>query len=213
MRTTIFDQIGLDSGALGLAGSVVHPFSAPGHYLGTAISGDVSRGEFEIVVSEEGPPAAQIDLTTTGITNRDSCCGADWPTHRVAVGGYVAFHVGSGHERWAAVVGDPRSRKAEFDSRRLEEGDLFAGTILRPGTYSVRNVFGAGGTELVVRYIRPGREPYQPDEPMRLKMGEQASRKMIRVGPAQGLVFEVTERARIVVELTEPDDGPPQKTG
>lgn len=211
MRRAVFSQIGLDSGALGLLGSVVHRFAEPGHYAGTALVGDDARGEFEIVVAEEGPPAAQVDLTGLGRSRRDRCCDEERPAYRVALGGHVAFYVGTGNEGWHVLVGDPRSREAEFDSRRLESGDLFAATVLRPGTYQVRNEHGRERTELVVRYVRPGKERYTPPDPMRLTMSQQASRKAVRVGPAQGIVFEVTDSARILIELVEPDDGPVSK--
>lgn len=208
MRTAVFNQIGLDSGALGLLGSLVHAFADPGHYVGTALVGDDPRGEFEIVVADDSPPSTHIDLSALGRLRRDPCCNPDQPAFRVAPGGRAVFHVGGGHERWAVLVGEPRSREAEFDSRSLGHGDLFAATVLRPGTYKVRNAHGSGSTELVVRYVRPGKEKYTPPDPISIGMGSQASRKAVRVGPAQGIIFEATEKARIVVELVEPDDGP-----
>lgn len=207
MRTEVFNQIGLDSGALGLLGSVVHKFDEPGHYTGTALVGTESRGEFEIVVTEGEAPAAQIDLAATGKAAQDPCCDQGRKSYRVAPGAYVAFYVGAGNERWSTLVGDPRSRVAEFDSRKLEAGDLFAGSVLRPGTYQVRNTYGRGATELAVRYVRPGKAAYRPAEPVRVKVGDQTSRKAMRVGPAQGIVFEAADTSRIVVELAKPDDG------
>ena len=202
MRTTVFNQIGLDSGALGLLGSVVHRFDEPGHYVGTALVDDEARADFAVVVSKDGPPAAQVDLSAL----RASKCD-DRPTYRVGVGGYVSFYVGSGNERWATVVGLPKSRTPEFDSRRLDKGDVFAATVLRPGTYAVRNEYGKARTELAVKYVTRGKERYRPGEPVKVKMGAQASRKSMRLGPAQGVVFEITEPSRIHIDLTRPDDG------
>ncbi len=208
MRTEVFQQIGVDSGALGLLSSSVHRFDRPGTFAGTAYVDGVARGEYDLVVEEGGPAAAQIDLSAFGARRArrgDGCCddGPDRPTYHVAVGGYVCFCVTSGAERWATVVGDPRERAAEFDSRRLEAGDMFAASVLRPGRYSVRNSFGKGRTELVVPPVRRGKEPYRPAEPVRTRMGEVAGRKSLRLGQAQGVVFTVAGPTRIVIDLDE----------
>ena len=52
-----------------------------------------------------------------------------------------------------------------------------------------------------------GKERYRPGDPVKVKMGAQASRKSMRLGPAQGVVFEITEPSRIYIDLTRPDDG------
>ena len=105
------------------------------------------------------------------------------------------------------MVGLPKTRTPEFDSRRLDKGDVFAATILRPGAYAVRNEYGKARTELAVKYVTRGKERYRPGEPVMVKMGAQASRKSMRLGPAQGVVFEITEPSRIHIDLTRPDDG------
>jgi hypothetical protein len=73
------------------------------------------------------------------------------------------------------VVGDggraSKSRTPEFDSRRLDKGDVVAATILRPGAYAVRNAYGKARTELAMRYIARGKAWYRPGKPMRVKMG------------------------------------------
>ncbi len=212
MRTDVFGQIGVDSAALGLLSSSVHRFGTPGRYVGAAYVGDDPRGEYEVVVDDDGRPATQIDLSTYGPSRRRSggaCCGSGdqpRPTYHVATGGYVSFYVGSGTERWATVVGDPREKGAEFDSRHLLEGDLFAASVLRPGRYVVRNTLGEGRTELVVPAVRPGKAPYRPADPIHTRMAAFAGRASIRLGQAQGLVFTISEPARVLIELDEAFD-------
>ena len=213
MRTDVFHQIGVDSAALGLLSSSVHRFGSPGRYAGTVYVGDDVRGEYDVVVDDDGRPATQIDLSTYGPARRrgaGACCGTGddrpRPTYHVAVGGYVSFYVGSGTERWATVVGDPREKGPEFDSRRLLEGDLFAASVLRPGRYVVRNTLGEGRTELVVPAVHPGKEPYRPADPIHTRMATFAGRASIRLGQAQGLVFTVSEPARVLIELDEAFD-------
>jgi hypothetical protein len=181
--------------------------------IGTAFVGDDARGEYEIIVDKSGPPAAQIDLSSFGRKRRredDPCCGdspgASGRSFRVGAGGYVSFYVSSGIERWATIVGDPGEQTAEFDSRRLQEGDMFAASVLRPGQYSVRNTLGDGRTELVVRAAKLGKEPYQPADPMRTKMAATAGRKSMRLGQAQGVVFTADIPMRVIIDLDKPFD-------
>ncbi|MCP4308591.1 MAG: hypothetical protein GY788_27695 [bacterium] len=65
------------------------------------------------------------------------------------------------------MVGLPKSRTPEFDSRRLDKSDVFAATFLRPGAYSVHNAHGKARTELAVRYVTRGKERYRPSDPVR----------------------------------------------
>lgn len=206
MRTQLFTQIGLDSGALGALGSVVHRFDEEGSYLATVIVDGREEAEFGLHVVEDGPQGRQVDLATAGKAS-DPCdpCGDDDVT--VGVGGWLSFYVGSGGHRYAVLVRRSGKRGAEFDSRRLQHGDLFAATVLRPGTYRVTNEYGKGSSELVVRYVRPGKGRYQPARPVKIKVGESLAKDSLKVGPAQGLIFEAQCEARIVVELVEPDDG------
>jgi hypothetical protein len=207
MKTEIFSQIGLDSAALGLLGSVVHRFDEPGRYVGVTMVGDASQSDYDLVVEADAPPAVQIDLAAIGRRgSKGDCCseGSDRPTFRVAPGGYVSFFVGRGRERWATVVGDPAQRTPAFDSRALGSGDLFAGTVLRPGVYRVTNILGSGSTELVVRPVKSGSEPYRPANAVRTKMGATAGRKSVQLGQAQGVIFEASTNARIVIELVDP---------
>ncbi len=213
IRAEVFNQIGVDSAALGLLSSSVHRFDRPGRYVGTAFVGDDARGEYEILVDESGPPSAHVDLSSFGRQRRhqaDACCeDSPDPTRRafhVGKGGSVSFYVGSGTQRWGTVIGDPSERSAEFDSRRLQEGDMFAASVLRPGQYSVRNADGDGRTELIVRGVKPGKEPYRPADPIRTKMAATAGRKSMRLGQAQGVIFTASTPMRVVIELDKPFD-------
>lgn len=223
---TPFQQIGLDSGALGRLGAVIHRFDEPGRYVGLAISNGRPAGEYSIVVSDDGPPSADVDLTRADSAGRSTssgggcgcgCCGDGGTKHddappdvEVAPGGYVTFHVGSGNRKWSTVV-HRAGGDVEFDSTRLGKGDLFAGTVMRPGTYSVRNGDGKESTKLTVGYVRPGKEAFRPGEPVHVHMTGKASRASHRVAPTQGLVFEITEPTRVVIDLLKPDDGKTRK--
>jgi len=206
MRTEAFTQIGLDSGALGALGSVVHRFEESGTYLATVFADGREEGEVTIKVGEGGQPALQVDMAATAAHDQNERC-CEERALELDVGGYASFYVGSGNRRYAVVVRRPGKRAAEFDSRQLQAGDLFAATVLRPGKYVVRNEHGKGTQGLEVRYVKRGRTRYQPAKPIKLKMGEALEKRVIKGGPAQGLIFEATAPTRAIVELVEPDDG------
>jgi hypothetical protein len=82
--------------------------------------------------------------------------------------------------------------------------------ILRPGTYSVRNVLGRAQAEVVVSYPpKPGKTPGRPPAPVRVRAtADEFGPNRIRLMPSQGLLFECKNTCRIKIELEKADDGP-----
>ncbi len=214
---TLFRQIGLDSGSLTMLGIVVNSFSDPGEYRGTVYKEGENKGVFYISVDKNSPVAqANIDLaavTESAPNQSEEACKCAELENRFSVNprGYVLFHVSCGPGGY-----NVRVRKADededtkiFDSRKLSKGAIFAATILRPGSYSVTNKMGKGKAAVVVSYPRKHRKAYRPPEPVRVKTkAEEFYPKLIKLKPAQGLIFEIESSARIKIDLMEPDDGP-----
>ncbi len=199
----LFSQVGLDSGALGRLGTVVHRFDEQGAYRVATMARGVAVDETTLRVEQGAPDSVHVDLADAGRRGSASGDGV-----AVAPGGHVLFHVGSGNLRWAVEATDDPSGGPKFDSRRLERGDQFVATILRPGSYAVANTLGSGETEIHVPFVAPGRTPYRPGPPMYVAMGPRCSEASLQLGAAQPLVFEIEQAARIVVQLTGADDGP-----
>ena len=141
--------------------------------------------------------------------------------------------VSRGADGYAVRVGiiGEKHESGMFDSRELKKGDLFAVTLIRPGTYSVTNVNTKAKSEIVVSYpkIEKIREPYCPPEPVLIectkksfepgKIMEKAfeqnkstkkafERGRIEIKPAQGQVYRFKTPSRIKIRLVRPDDGP-----
>jgi hypothetical protein len=213
----LFTQTSVDSGSLTMLGVVIHRFPEPGEYMGVVERGAEARS-FRLTVDESSPEMqANVDLATLGggHSHSDDCgckgkeTGAD-PTFVVNPTGYVVFHVSSGHGGYIVRVGKlERPEEVLFDSTQLEGDDLFAVTLIRPGTYSVRNVAGKARGEIVVSYPKIGKQPHRPDEPVEIVCTEKAFRPArIRIQAAQGQLYRVRTSSRIAIELVEPDDGP-----
>jgi hypothetical protein len=213
----LFTQTSVDSGLLTMLGVVIHRFPEPGEYIGVVERGAEARS-FRLRV-DEGSPAMQanVDLATLGggHSHSDDCgckdkeTSAD-PTFVVNPAGYVVFHVSSGPGGYVVRVGRlERPEAALFDSTQLEGDDLFAVTLIRPGTYAVRNMAGEARGEIVVSYPKIGEQPHRPDEPVEIVCTEKAFRPArIRIQAAQGQLYRFRTPSRIAIELVEPDDGP-----
>jgi hypothetical protein len=216
----LFTQTSVDSGSLTMLGVVIHRFPEPGEYMGVVERGAEVRS-FRLRVDESSPAMqANVDLATLGggHSHSDDCgcknkeTGAD-PMFVVNPAGYVVFHVSAGPGGYVVRVGGlERPEAALFDSTQLEGDDLFAVTLIRPGTYSVRNVVGAARGEILVSYPKVGDQPHRPDEPVEVVCTEKAFRPArIRIQAAQGQLYRFRTPSRIAIELVEPDDGPKSK--
>jgi hypothetical protein len=213
----LFTQTDVDSGSLTMLGVVIHQFREPGEYLGTVEGGRATR-TFRLRVDESSSALQlNVDLATLeGGHRHDADCGCKdretetGPTLVVNPAGYVVFHVSGGRGGYVVRVGKlERPDSALFDSTRLEGDDLFAVTLIRPGTYAVRNVEGEARGEIVVAYPRAGRQPQRPDEPVEVVCTEKAFRPArIRIQAAQGQLYRFRTPSRIAIELVKPDDGP-----
>jgi hypothetical protein len=227
MRTTfdqnLFTQIGLDSGSLTMLASVVHTFPEAGEYRGAVHLGEKVESVFYIT-ADKNSPVAQVNVDLASLTapaaqGTGCCCPEtkDAQNHFVVnPKGYAVFHVTAGaggyyvHLRKAAE--DPKQKI--FDSRKLEEGDIYSAVILRPGRYSVTDTLGkTAAGELTVHYPSVGKTAYRPPAPVRVEVGEKGFEpRKIEVHPGQGIVFQFKRTSRIKIELVKPDDGPAQRT-
>lgn len=130
----VLSQVALDSGSLGPMATVLHRFSEPGCYNAVINQGDVACASFTLTV-DKSVPATPVTINL----------GASAPCYTVSPETYVAFSAPKGPGGysvavWRAVGG---VRSVVFDSRMLGEGDIFVATLLRPGSYSATNQYGA----------------------------------------------------------------------
>jgi len=129
---------------------------------------------------------------------------------KVASEGYAVFKVPAGAAGGYAVelYKSAESGRGEkvFDSRSLSRSDLLAVVLLRPGAYSVTNASNGTKAELKVAYPEM---PLGLLEPVKVACaGGAISPAVIKVQPAQGLVFSFETPSRVKIELVAPDDRP-----
>jgi hypothetical protein len=211
----LFAQIGLDSGSLTMLGAVIHSFREPGEYRGSVDTEDEGQAVFYISVDKESPVAqVNIDLSTLAQPSEtDEKCGCEGSQNRFSVNpkGYAVFHVSGGSGGYHVHVRRARENSEEkiFDSRNLDDGDIFSAVILRPGTYAVTNAHTKARAQIVVPYPRIGETAYRPPAPVRIEVTrEHFEPRRLELQPGQGLLFDCKTPSRIKIELEKPDDGP-----
>jgi hypothetical protein len=216
----LFAQVGADSGALTMLAVVAHRFCEAGDYVGAVMRGEEEVGSFRLRADESSPATqVDIDLAALGPAPRrgdPGCdCGAEDsdPVLVVNPSGYALFHVSGGPGGyWVRVGRASEGEGAAFDSTRLDGEDLFMLTLLRPGTYSMRNTLTKAQGEIVVPYPKPANGPYRQPAPVEIDCGGKSFRpSRAKVQAGQGAVWRFEDPARIQLELVKPDDGPTKR--
>jgi hypothetical protein len=130
----------------------------------------------------------------------------------IDAGGYVSFSAPLYSARRFVVtkVGQSDDEDArEFESERLRRHDVFALTLIRPGTYLVRNTLTKNEGRIVVTYPGADGVAFGPTDPSVISCGESGfDPQTATISPAQGVIFQAAADCRITVDLLEPDDGP-----
>jgi hypothetical protein len=209
-----FSQIGLDSGALTMLGAVVHGFGEPGAYRGIARRGAEPEATFYITVDKASPVAqVNIDLAALVEPQKPGTCGCGTREGPFVVNprGYAVFRVSGGaggfsvHVQRAVDEANPKI----FDSRELQDGDIFSAIIIRPGTYSVENLLTKAKAELKVAYPKLGTTAYRPPGPLTAECARHSiDPAKLDLQPGQGVNFHAKAPSRIKIELVKADDGP-----
>jgi hypothetical protein len=226
INRSALNQVGSDSGSLTSSATVAHRFPEAGEYRGLLHTRGQAVREFTVSV-RKGREATAPDIAPEGapqLTKVDvnlrhlympmrAADGDSGTTHfELDVGGYAVFRVPAGTMGGYAVEVYKMTAKGfgdkVFDSRELNEEDLFAAVILRPGSYSVANAIGGTKAELTVAY--PEKIPKQL-EPVKVKFTKDAIvPAKIRIHCTQGLVFSFGTPSRVKIELVTPEDRPPR---
>lgn len=207
LSATVFD-----SSSLGVLCTSCHLIKEPGEYLGQVHRGKAIVGTFRLQASQQDAPA-QVDVDLAGFAEPPTSARRE-PSYRVAPGGYLVLFVSAGSGGYAVTLEQAGKDKTPtvFDSRALQDSDLFAVTLIRPGRYGVTNVIGNGAATLTVPYPSAGRVAKQGSEPVTIVCSDKGlipERADVLAG--QGVVFQVRSRASIRVTLEEADDAPPVK--
>jgi hypothetical protein len=208
--------MGLDSGSLTMLGTVTHQFPEPGEYRGSVHKGEETESVFYVNV-DKNSPVAQVNIDLSEVQKKvaqvSDCCSSGQGGYRYSVNpkGFALFHLSSGAGGYYVHVrkADEDPKQKVFDSRKLEEGDVFSAVIIRPGAYSLSNESTKARAEFSVAYPKIGKVAYRPPKPIRVDCTRDSFEpKKFDLQPGQAILFHFKTPSRIRIELVKPDDGP-----
>ncbi|MEJ7604898.1 MAG: hypothetical protein WKF37_01180 [Bryobacteraceae bacterium] len=101
--------------------------------------------------------------------------------------GYVLFHASAGDGLSVTVAGE--DQKVVFDSSRLQEGDLFATTLLEPGVYRMENRMGGAKGEIIVTLTPEDAKRIKSLEAQYVDVAGGFNPAKVELVSSQGLVF------------------------
>jgi hypothetical protein len=163
----------LDSGAIAVRGTVFHVFTEAGDHDVTILRDGRVTGRFTVAVQPEGA-VPQVNLDLAGLEAAAGRSGNVTGHYAIREGGVMGFAAGLGVGRYAVVIGHTAGggSRTVLDSRgQLPAGDLFAVTLIIPGTYRATNL--ASQARLPITVAKPGRdEPYSPARPTLVRAGD-----------------------------------------
>jgi len=200
----------LDSGAIAVRGTVFHVFAESGDHDVTILRDGRATGRFTVTVQAEGAtPQVNVDLAGLDVDTGRS--GEITGPFAVREGGVMGFVAGQGIGRYSVVIDHAAGggSRTVLDSRGpLPAGDLFAVTLITPGTYRATNL--ASQARLPITVAVPERdEPYNPARPTLIRAGDHGfDPAEAHILAGQSIVFLAEAPARFLVEPAPPPHAP-----
>ena len=198
----VFTQRDFQSGALTVLTSLFHRFTEPGTYdLFVRREGQVIHRTQLRVIPEGGPSQINLDLAKLGDTAEAQ--------YTLPVDGVLGFFVSQGTASYTVSIDrlGKREKATVLDSSKLvAEGDVFALTLVRPGTYQVlsQSARGRGKGEIHVNLKRG--EGHRTDQATLVSVAQQGLLRpgTVRIMAGQTVAFRCAAPTRISVELVKP---------
>jgi hypothetical protein len=198
----------MHSNALGPLDSLAHPL-APGSYLGAFFRDDRKVGSFAITIVTDGA-GDQIEIDFAALEREPP---EDPFTSGAAKGQhpYVVFHT-SGERSGYHVVLIPQTKGGRgYDSRRLEAGDCYITTPIRPGRYQASAGKGRASAMLIVVPAKPGDKPRPSAAGAMVRViGGRVLPATAELVSGDGAVFEIKEDGTSISLARDPDKAKPQ---
>jgi hypothetical protein len=206
----------LDSGAVVARGTLFHVFREAGDHDVTILRDTRVTGRLTVTVRPEGA-TPQVNLDLARLETEGDRPGGTTGHYVIREGGVMGFSVGLGVGRYAVLIshtGGGTSRTV-LDSRdELPAGDLFAVTLITPGTYRAVNLASQARLQITVAMPRRD-EPYSPARPTLVRAGDDGfDPAAMHILAGQSIVLLADAPARFVVEPAPSHErgGPPAES-
>lgn len=202
-----------ESSALTVLTTLFHHFSEAGNYELFVRRGGTVIHRAAIQVSEKGAQQQlNLDLASLRDAEQRECCDKEAGTrYTLAVNSILGFYVSQGTGAYSVALAraEHKERQALDSAAHIPAGDLFAVTLVRPGTY--RAVNEEGGAEAMIRVRPASPKDYRPDQAELVTCDAQAFKpKRVDITSGHSVVFRCEAPARLRVELVEPAESAPK---
>lgn len=210
-----FRQTTCENANLCVLDTIAHPMSEEGNYVGSISRNGKQITTFHLNVDSEFKHA-QTDIDLATIAEKPELI------FEVKLKGYVVFYVSQGKGGFQVLLNklpsDGKSRKKPrkspvFDSRILQQNDMFIVSLIRPGRYEIWEKYGKSKGQIRVAYPKPGKRPFVAPKPKTVNITEKGfDISELDVKASQGIVFTVeAPKSLLKINLVKPDDGPYEK--
>ncbi|MEW6580258.1 MAG: hypothetical protein AB1435_13850 [Chloroflexota bacterium] len=202
-----------ESSALTVLTTLFHHFTEAGNYELFVRRGGAVIHRAAIQVGEKGAQQQlNLDLAALRDTEARECCDKEAGTkYALAVNSIMGFYVSQGTGAYSVEIArtEHKERRALDSAAHVPPGDLFAVTLVRPGTY--RAVNEEGGAEALIRVKPPDRKDYRAGEAVLVTCGAGAFKpKRVEITSGHSVVFRCETPARLRVELVDAAESAPR---
>jgi hypothetical protein len=205
VNTAMLRTTSTSSDALDVLGTIIHPVPV-GDYGGEVWRGKTRLSTFTLSVAKEDQPSSvQVDLETLAGPRSSGSAPKFRATGTDQSPGYVVFHVSSGEGGFHVLL--TRGGKTVHDTRQLSAGDMFAATLVRPGSYDM----AAGKTrqgKIEVKNLQARAELRREFATGNVKVTAAALEpKAVEVEAGDSVVFNLMAAATVSVAFKGPKSG------
>lgn len=185
----------------------VHALKTPGLYFGKIFDQGKLIDEFKVECSE-GCEVKQCNLDLSDFYSRPlSEKGAK--VLQVAKEGYLILYDAKGDKNYQVrleMATPNKKRKIQFDTKKLNAGDAYAVSLLRPGKYEGRNLLNK--TNFKVQVLYPDNAQLKKLNtvipPVNVEVTKDGfSPNAIELTPGQGLVFNIKTPSSLEMMLKQ----------
>lgn len=205
LNRSIITKTKFDSRFINILACTVHQLKEPGAYFGTVYLKKEIAAEFEVIL-DESVEASQVNIDMDAIVSQ-SVKGGKRPRFKVGKTGHVLFCATKSDQAFRVrLTKDPAKKRPSFDSKSLQEDNLYITQYFRPGKY-IATHSGVKGQQLAIEVAYPNKKRSTRSSLYQKKTIEIRkdgfSEDSITVLPLQALVLSNGIPGHIVIELVE----------
>lgn len=185
----------------------VHALKTTGIYFGKIFDKGTLVNEFKVVCSD-ACQSKQCNLNLADF-QAQSLAERGGKVLEVAKEGYLIFYDSTGDKNYQVRLekaGSSKKRKIQFDTKKLNAGDAYAVSLLRPGKYEGRNLLNKSDFQVKVLYPdnKLSKKLNTVIPPVNVEVTEEGFLpNAIELTPGQGLVFNVKTPSSLEISLKQ----------